>query len=1092
MKRQIIVLTLFFALTFGLMSSGAVRADEPVGNDTNITDDSGQATVTDADTDQILSTENVQLPEKASAQDAEDRAPGMISDPYHIVSLGEQLGNGGLIFTSPLKKNMASAADNGGIYINAPADVLNAGKIIINDTFNFDANPVGRVMLDGLLDQGLTGTVSVYLDDEEAPLASFNMRNYNPAGYEDYDSLNDEYDQKDGWEEPMFLTQDVYGRRITGQHKVSIGFNISGGAAGADVKILLRGVEFTENSIPVVYVNIDESKGTIQAMNDSPDHTEECYGSIDIQVPDGYKSEYTGKEESSYTKLKLDYIRGRGNSTWWARKKPYKFKLDKGADLFGMGKNKHWTLVADYYDNSHMRNRMTYWLGAELGMDYTPQCIPVEVVMNDMYYGTYLLCEQIRVGKGRVEIDELTPEDYDDPIITGGYLLGTAPYENDPEESKIFTTNALSFLCKSPDFSEEGNEAQKKYISDYIQKTENAICNEDFKDENGVSYKEYLDLDSAVDYWWIQELSMNGDAYGTPSTYLYKPREGKLHWGPLWDFDYVAWGDLEYDEFDVAGFNIRYMLWFDMMKKDKDFIAAAKARWKAIDEKLVEITREGGLLDRYYEEQKTAASYNIELWGFYSSPLTEYKGEVEALRGWINERRNWINENFEKLDHLTYNVEFYVDGQLLKRAIGFVDSTTNYDPDPPEKEGYVFKGWFTEDGKKFAPDSDIVESDMKVYAQYIREDEAKCAEDIFFDNYKCLVNIYDENYIRNIYTLYPSDCDFAGIKWSSSDEDVAVVDEDGGVIVNSEGTVTITATLINGRTKSFELKIVAVDGSIDGIDKMSYSHDTEVYVGEYKQALPDIEPEFCRRFLWYYVDNEEIATVDDCGVVTGLKPGETVLHASRCDNDDEVTCKVIVTERPDPVYKVTKGADGSWTKGSKEGFSLTVELEGDNDATFAHFTGLRMDDTEVRPVHYIAEKGSVKLTLKAEYMNSLSVGKHKLTVLFDDGSVDSVINVIEGKKEEKTEEKTEATTEKPTESTTEATTEAATQATTQATTEKQGTSTEQQKGNAGKDNNKKNEGSVKTGDVAPIAGIAVIMILALSMIIVIYRKKSNK
>ena len=47
-------------------------------------------------------------------------------------------------------------------------------------------------------------------------------------------------------------------------------------------------------------------------------------------------------------------------------------------------------------------------------------------------------------------------------------------------------------------------------------------------------------------------------------------------------------------------------------------------------------------------------------------------------------------------------------------------------------------------------------------------------------------------------------------------------------------------------------------------------------------------------------------------------------------------------------------------------------------------------------------------------------------------------------------------------------------------------------GNTGKDNNRKNEGSVKTGDAAPIAVIIAIMLIALSMIVVIYRKKSNK
>ncbi len=44
-------------------------------------------------------------------------------------------------------------------------------------------------------------------------------------------------------------------------------------------------------------------------------------------------------------------------------------------------------------------------------------------------------------------------------------------------------------------------------------------------------------IDAAIDYYCVQETSSNGDAYNSSSTYLYKKRNGKLFWGPLWDFD---------------------------------------------------------------------------------------------------------------------------------------------------------------------------------------------------------------------------------------------------------------------------------------------------------------------------------------------------------------------------------------------------------------------------------------------------------------------------------------------------------------------------------------------------------------------------
>ena len=84
-----------------------------------------------------------------------------------------------------------------------------------------------------------------------------------------------------------------------------------------------------DNGIPVIYIDIDESKGTISNMNSSPNHTAECHGSISIVVPDNYSCEYTD-EVKDIENLELDYIRGRGTSTWLIPdKKPYKLKLKK-------------------------------------------------------------------------------------------------------------------------------------------------------------------------------------------------------------------------------------------------------------------------------------------------------------------------------------------------------------------------------------------------------------------------------------------------------------------------------------------------------------------------------------------------------------------------------------------------------------------------------------------------------------------------------------------------------------------------------------------------------------------------------------------
>ena len=80
-----------------------------------------------------------------------------------------------------------------------------------------------------------------------------------------------------------------------------------------------------ESGLPVLYVNIDETAegyGTVAEMNASGDHSVSCTGTITLDVPDGYTGEYSAEPLSDLTDAAMEYIRGRGNSTWEADKKP--------------------------------------------------------------------------------------------------------------------------------------------------------------------------------------------------------------------------------------------------------------------------------------------------------------------------------------------------------------------------------------------------------------------------------------------------------------------------------------------------------------------------------------------------------------------------------------------------------------------------------------------------------------------------------------------------------------------------------------------------------------------------------------------------
>jgi len=481
-----------------------------------------------------------------------------------------------------------------------------------------------------------------------------------------------------------------------------------------------------DNGIPVLYITLTGGDDAFAEMEASEDHSVQATGSVTLDVPEGYTGDYSSTALADLNDLDLEYIRGRGNSTWHDNKKPYKFKLKKSTDLLGMGKNKHWILLANSLDDSLLRNRLVNYMGAALGLAYTPQGMPVDVVINGNYHGSYFLCEQVRVGSSRVDIDELTGEDNTGSNVTGGYLLALRPDESEPEGNVLFTTREERFAGVNPEFATDdpedavGTEEQKAYITQYLQDTEDAIFRLGEDDAAGTSWTEYMDGESAVKYWWVQEFTTNIDAFSTPSTYLYKQRDGKLYWGPLWDFDQ----SLGFTNGGIEGFSSRQIEWLDRLRGlDPNYQQQLKDTWAAYDAVLEDIVCDGGVLDRYAAEIRASWEANHELW---LDPVIEefnpttFDEEVKQLRDWINERRAWINAHLESdLTNLFCRVTFMANDEVVDTYIVYLGEGLYTLPDAPQRKGMTFAGWVTQEG---TPIDDVVfTGDTVVYASYTNE-----------------------------------------------------------------------------------------------------------------------------------------------------------------------------------------------------------------------------------------------------------------------------------------------------------------------------------------------------------------------------------
>ncbi len=775
--------------------------------------------------------------------------------------------------------------DAEGIRIKATADAIEKGEISFAQEFDFSAAKPGFVVVNGLSERKKPAKVSVYLDNDSSPVGSISIPKQRG---------------KDKWDFSKNYSADISSKNITGKHKVKLKISYSGLSADEKKKkteLLIRSVLFTAFDIPTVSVNIDESEGTIAEMNNDERHQTECYGNVTIQSPSGYVSEY-GAGDTSGT-YEMEYIRGRGNSTWGPRKKPYKIKLDKKADLFGMGANKHWVMLANYFDYTMLRNKYTYWLGDQLGMEFTPQCIFVNFVMNGEYLGSYYLCEHVRVGKSRVDVDDLEeePEATSGSAVTGGYLLSMG---SDTEGKGFFTTEkGQTLLIESPDFSEvEYNQAQSEYISGYVQSFEDALFGSGFKDKTGKSYADYMDVKSAVDYYLIQEFSLNGDGFLSNSTYLYKKRDDKLFWGPLWDFDYVAWGATEFGQNQVEGFMQSGQVWYNRMLKDKSFKNKLVARWKELKTILLDSVADGGELDKLakqcYMSQKAnyavTSTVGIDESSVGSSCDTgdgpvSYDSEVARLKRWISERVSWVDANINKsMDTASHTVTFKVGKKVYKKVKVMQDYMTDEDyPKAPKKKGYSFRGWYVkvEGGQETDLSSAAILKNTTAYARFSKVDKVKGGSKIFFlkkEMYIPSEGGCDGNSI--LFGSYPENVTADMIKWSSSNKKVRVTD---GMLAYENGlkaTATITA-----KYKKCKIKCKVHIVPWEKLDSVHYATLSKKKItmkkGTYKVLKINYYPK--NSYTYGFMDsfmisqNEKVVEVDSNGVLHALKKGKSMI-----------------------------------------------------------------------------------------------------------------------------------------------------------------------------------------------------------------------
>lgn len=328
-------------------------------------------------------------------------------------------------------------------------------------------------------------------------------------------------------------------------------------------------------------------------------------------------------------------IKGRGNSSWLYPKKSYTLKLDSKSEVLGMPSNKRWCLLSNYRDRTLIRNAVSFEIARKCpALEWTPHGEFVEVVLNGKHIGNYYLCEQIRVGKDRVDIAELDNTVTEGDGITGGFIMEVDSYYD--EDNKFRSARRLlPWMFKTPS---DINGAQFAYMRNYVNSMEDALY--DCSKFAAREFTEYMDLESFVDWWFVHELTMNSEPNAPRSCYMTKDKNGLVKAGPVWDFDFSTFNPLK-----TSIFIAKHSLYYGRLFEDEAFRALVKAKWAAQKSKFEEV---GDYIDSLSETLVVSDEINHSLWPIILSvgngdEFMNYKPAVSQMKRVFLDKLNWMD-----------------------------------------------------------------------------------------------------------------------------------------------------------------------------------------------------------------------------------------------------------------------------------------------------------------------------------------------------------------------------------------------------------------------------------------------------------------
>ena len=415
----------------------------------------------------------------------------------------------------------------------------------------------------------------------------------------------------------------------------------------------------------VTYKQMQETLANLQDFN-AKHALQLHYPTVYIYSEDGMGNNlknYHGKkqmrvvildEEGHVTECENTTVNVRGNSTSAGDKRPYNLKFSSKKQVLDLGKNKKWSLLAECFDSTLIRNALFFELAKEMELDYTPDAKFVMVYMDDLYKGCYLLTERIDISYDRVDI-----------VPSIGEFIFEYEEEREEDDTKYITTpSGWRFAIKDPD---DPSADLFTYMQKILDKFDSAVTAKNFD-----QLKNIIDIDSFVKFYLLSELAKPIDFDYSSVKFYFK--DGLIHAGPVWDYD-ISSGNYDMDFYSVAWYgdtaeekkknNISYYdLYcnrnpvYNALLEYEGFRSLVKNCLVQYSNIIENLYSDGGLIDQIVDQNRDlfmsnylpadagGAGWKIDqrYSGLEGNRFPTYEENIDYLKTWLKNRYEWLRD----------------------------------------------------------------------------------------------------------------------------------------------------------------------------------------------------------------------------------------------------------------------------------------------------------------------------------------------------------------------------------------------------------------------------------------------------------------